>query len=195
MFVSIVWLILAYLVGSFPFGLLIGQVFCRRDPRKFGSKNIGATNVCRVCGLKYGLLVLLLDVLKGFLPVYLATFFSDSVCFLSLTALACLLGHMYSVFLYGQGGKGVATTLGIGLALFPKPILLGVLVLIGALWWTGYMSVGSILFVGSLPFWLLLFDWKYVLLGIIIAILVVYKHKSNIYRLILGEEKSWRKSN
>ncbi|HCO11764.1 MAG TPA: hypothetical protein DIT19_00870 [Desulfonauticus sp.] len=115
----VVWWILAYLVGAFPFGLLVAQVFCRLDPRKAGSKNTGATNIARLCGLKYGLLVLALDLLKGFLPVFAGYYLSNSPWFLSLTGLASIVGHMYSVYLYGKGGKGVATTLGGYLALFP----------------------------------------------------------------------------
>lgn len=192
--VYLTWWLLAYLCGAFPFGLLIGQVFCKVDPRQHGSKNIGATNVCRVCGLKYGLLVLGLDLLKGFLPVFVGSFISNSPWFLSLTALAAVSGHMFSIFLYGKGGKGVATTVGVCLALFPKILLIGLIFFVFAVWITGYISVGSIFLVTVLPM-LLLFSEKisYMPLTLVLGGLVILKHKANIERLIAGTEKSWRK--
>lgn len=190
----VVWWILAYLVGAFPFGLLVAQVFCRLDPRKAGSKNTGATNIARLCGLKYGLLVLALDLLKGFLPVFAGYYLSNSPWFLSLTGLASIVGHMYSVYLYGKGGKGVATTLGVYLALFPLFTCFALLLFALVIWISGYVSVGSIIFVTTVPL-LLVFSPKivYVPLTIVVAMLVIFKHRENIERLIAGTEKSWRK--
>ncbi|MDQ7031540.1 MAG: glycerol-3-phosphate 1-O-acyltransferase PlsY [Desulfonauticus sp.] len=187
------WWTFAYLCGAFPFGLFISQMCCRIDPRLHGSKNIGATNVCRVCGLKYGLMVLVLDLLKGFLPVYVGQVVSNSPWFLSLTAFLAIVGHMFSVFLYGKGGKGVATTVGVYLALFPSFLLAGLLFFVFAVWLTGYVSVGSILFVSVVPIFLLFSEKAcYFPLSLAIAVLVIVKHKANIERLILGTEKSWR---
>jgi glycerol-3-phosphate acyltransferase PlsY len=187
--VYIAWLALTYLIGAMPFGLLVAQAFCRTDPRKSGSKNIGATNVARTCGFKYGLLVLVLDILKGYLPVLIAMNFSHSIFFLSLTALAAVLGHMYSVFLYGKGGKGVATTLGVFLALVPEAIFWAILVCIAVIFLTGYVSLGSIALVSFLPVVLIVTgQWKILYLSLIVMALIFWKHRENIQRLVKGEE-------
>lgn len=189
------WWFLAYLIGAFPFGLLVAQAFCRLDPRKAGSGNTGATNICRLCGLKYGLLVLFLDLLKGFLPVFVGSYISNSPWFLSITGLICILGHMYSIYLYGEGGKGVATTIGVYLALFPHFTLIALLLFGAVIFVSGYVSVGSIIFVTVIPVFLVFGSQiVYIPLALVIACLVIYKHRSNIERLIAGKEKSWRKN-
>ncbi|MBT8764274.1 glycerol-3-phosphate 1-O-acyltransferase PlsY [Desulfohalobiaceae bacterium Ax17] len=187
--VSIFWLALTYLIGAMPFGLLIAQVFCRVDPRKLGSKNTGATNVARTCGLKYGVLTLALDILKGYLPVITATSFSNSTFFLSLTALAAVLGHMYSVFLYGKGGKGVATTIGVFAALVPQALLLSLLVCLAVIFLTGYVSLGSIALVSFLPLVLIVTgQFKLLPLSLTVMVFIFWKHRENIERLVKGEE-------
>jgi len=187
--VSIFWLALTYLLGAMPFGLLIAQVFCRVDPRKLGSKNTGATNVARTCGLKYGVLTLALDILKGYLPVITATSFSNSTFFLSLTALAAVLGHMYSVFLYGKGGKGVATTIGVFVALVPQALFLSLLICLAVIFLTGYVSLGSIALVSFLPLVLIVTgQFKLLPLSLIVMVFIFWKHRENIQRLVKGEE-------
>jgi acyl phosphate:glycerol-3-phosphate acyltransferase len=193
--VNILWLALTYLIGSMPFGLIVARTLCGVDPREGGSRNIGATNVARLCGTRYGLLTLGLDLLKGYVPVVLAMGFSDSTFFLGLTALTALVGHMYSVFLNGKGGKGVATTIGVFLALTPGAITLSLLLCIAAIWASGYVSLGSLTLVASLPVFHLLSGWiGLVPFSLIVMALVFFKHKENIVRLARGEEKPWRKS-
>ncbi|MFP4071292.1 MAG: glycerol-3-phosphate 1-O-acyltransferase PlsY [Desulfovibrionales bacterium] len=191
--VNIFWLALSYLLGSVPFGLLVAKNLCGKDPRDSGSGNIGATNVARLCGAKYGGLTLLLDLLKGFLPVALAAGFSDSTLFLSLTGLAALCGHMYSVFLSGKGGKGVATTIGVFLALAPWALFWSLLLCGVAIQASGYVSLGSLTLVTVLPIFLLFTgNFGFIPVGLIILVLVYAKHRDNILRLARGEEKSWR---
>jgi acyl phosphate:glycerol-3-phosphate acyltransferase len=193
--VNILWLALTYLIGSMPFGLIVARTLCGVDPREGGSRNIGATNVARLCGTRYGLLTLGLDLLKGYVPVVLAMGFSDSTFFLGLTALTALVGHMYSVFLNGKGGKGVATTIGVFLALTPGALTLSLLLCIAAIWASGYVSLGSLTLVASLPVFHLLSGWiGLVPFSLIVMALVFFKHKENIVRLARGEEKPWRKS-
>lgn len=189
-----VWLVLTYLVASFPFGLWAGLAFSGVDPRTAGSRNTGATNVARLCGTKCGVAVLVLDLLKGFLPVALGAALSDSWLFLSLTGLAALTGHMCSVFLYGKGGKGVATTIGVFLAYSPLAALIAVAACAVVIRRTGYVSAGSLVLVGALPLALLVTgNFAYIPVSLVVAAWVAFRHRENIARLMAGEEKSWRK--
>ena len=193
--VSIIWLGLCYIFGSLPFGILISKSFCKIDPRQHGSKNIGATNVSRTCGFQYGLAVLILDILKGYLPIMLAFKFSSSAIFISLTALAVIVGHMYSVFLYGKGGKGVATTVGVFLALAPMATVWAIGICLAVIYLTGFVSLGSLALVTSAPiFFLFTGNFAYILLTLIIMGLVFWRHEENIHRLLTGDESSWRKN-
>jgi glycerol-3-phosphate acyltransferase PlsY len=196
MFAEIIWIILAYLAGSFPFGLFIAQAARGVDPRLAGSGNIGATNVARLCGTKLGVLTLVLDALKGFAPVAIAWKMSGCGAFVfpAMTALAAVCGHMFPVFLHYKGGKGVATTIGAFLALSPGATAVSGLLCAAAIAVTGYVSVGSLLLACSLP----LTVWWAAGFGpvpvtAVVAGLVVWKHKENIARLRAGEEKPWRK--
>lgn len=192
---TLVWLTIVYLVGSLPFGLLISQSCCKIDPRKSGSKNTGATNISRLCGSYYGIITLLLDIGKGFFPVLLAMVISKSAFFLSLTALAVLLGHMYSIFLDFKGGKGVATFIGIFLALTPFALLIALILGILAIWWSKYVSVGSLCIAASVPVLTLITgNILFLPLGLLLALLVFRRHRENILRLARGEEKTWKKS-
>ena len=187
----------AFLLGSAPFGLVFGKVFCGIDPRSAGSGNVGATNVARLCGTFWGVLTLACDLLKGFLPVYLyASFGSGSGGFIYLIGLAVICGHIFSIFLGGKGGKGVATTVGVFLALSPAQLVIAGLACLGMIWRSGFVSVGSMTLVALLPL-LFLFSgrWSDCLFALVVAALVIYTHKGNIERLMRGEEKSWLKKN
>jgi acyl phosphate:glycerol-3-phosphate acyltransferase len=190
---SILWLGMSYLIGAIPFGLLLTKMRGLPDPRLHGSKNMGATNVARVCGTCCGAMTLILDALKGLFAVGVAASFSNSWLFLSLTALAVLLGHMFSVFLDGKGGKGVATTVGIFLGLAFWPAVLALLVCLTVIKLGGYVSLGSLVLVTLMPIFMLLTE-SYSLLPVtlIIMALVYSRHKDNIQRLAQGEEQSWR---
>lgn len=192
--VTIFWLAISYLVGAIPFGLLISKTCCNTDPREQGSGNIGATNVGRVCGTKYGALTLSLDILKGFVPVLLATSFSDSNFFLTMVALATVCGHMFSVFLHGKGGKGVATWVGALAAIsFSGTVICG-LAFLAALYFYNYVSLASLVMVALMPV-VLLFQglWGAIPLALVLMGLVFWKHSDNIKRLMAGEENPWKK--
>ena len=190
-------LFLSYFVGAIPFGLLFSRMV-GKDVRQEGSGNIGATNVNRVLGKKLGILTLLCDLLKGFLPVFVTTFFfvpsADSAWIIALCGLAAVMGHMFSVYLGFSGGKGVATALGVFLFFSPQAILLALLLFIVVVYFSGFVSAGSLAAAAVIP--LLLFmlgsGVEIIFVALIIAILIWVKHSANIKRLIAGEEKSWK---
>ncbi|GAB7080926.1 glycerol-3-phosphate 1-O-acyltransferase PlsY [Megalodesulfovibrio paquesii] len=193
----------AYVLGSIPFGLLIAKAFCGVDPRTEGSRNIGATNVARLCGMQWGVTAMLLDMAKGFLPALMADQLGAGPGLTACIALAALLGHVYSVFLRFRGGKAVATTLGIFAALAPWQCLGAAAICLAAIAVSGYVSLGSLALVVALPILLATTgaggvdgvggSGDYLLLSLAVAGLVFWRHRENIGRLLRGEEKSWRK--
>ena len=191
--VTIFWLAISYLLGAMPFGLLISRTFCGIDPRQQGSGNIGATNVGRLCGTKYGAMTLTLDMLKGFVPVALAASFSDSYFFLTLVATAAVCGHMFSVFLHGKGGKGVATWVGAFVAISTSGTILCALGFLAALYFYNFVSLASLVMVALMPV-VLLFQGLYgaIPLALVLMALIFWKHSENIQRLMAGEEHPWK---
>jgi acyl phosphate:glycerol-3-phosphate acyltransferase len=191
------WLLLvAYFLGSIPFGLLLAKLFGNADVRKAGSGNIGAANVARVAGPLAGILTLVLDTAKGAAAVLLAARFThESAAWMMLAALAALVGHCFSVWLKFKGGKGVATALGVFLALCTPAALAALLLfaLVAASW--RYISLGSISAAAAMPL-LMYFLWAphhapplIIAFGSLAAtLLVVYQHRANIQRLVRGEE-------
>jgi glycerol-3-phosphate acyltransferase PlsY len=188
-----------YLVGSLPSGYWIGRLLAGRDVRTSGSGNIGAANVARLLGLRYGLVVLALDMAKGALPVALVLLLPPAISpvdtqAVSLVALATLLGSCYSLFLRFQGGKGVATASGISLVLWPKAALCALLLFAAAAWRWRYVSLASLIAAVSLPLWLALFDYPklYVGLGGLFALGISLRHHSNVRALLAGSERKWK---
>jgi len=189
------WLPVAYILGSIPFGLIIAEKFCGLDPRKDGSGNTGATNVARLCGPKWGVLVLVCDALKGLIAVAIAMRLSpDSSMLHSLTAMAAIIGHRYSLFMGFKGGKAVATTVGVFIPLAFWQLVIAGAVCILVIWRSGFVSLGSLVLVTLLPV-LLLFSgsWGPLPLAVLVMALVFYAHRENIRRLMRGEEKPWLK--
>jgi len=189
----------AYLLGSIPFGVMIGRFFGHVDVSKVGSGNIGAANVAREAGVKWGLLTLVLDALKGFMPVALAYHsigpaVDPTEVLVGIVGTAALLGHQFPIYNRFKGGKGIATGLGVFLALSPMACLLSgtVFVVMVILW--GYISLGSILAALVLPLWLLVLGHpkQLVLLSLVIALLITFLHRGNIQRLLQGNERRWR---
>ncbi len=187
----------AYLIGSFPTSFIFAKVLKGVDIRQVGSGNAGATNVVRTVGKIPGLITLIIDILKGFLVVTLVAdfFYSFNIdldynFYRGLMALTVVCGHIWSVFLKFKGGKGVATTIGVGAAL-AWPVLLpviGIWVLIFAM--TSYVSLASIIALISFPIFAAIFKYPFytVLFSSIVCLISIYKHKDNMRRLLKGEE-------
>lgn len=215
MIAFIVLPVFGYLLGAIPFGLLIG--FSKGiDVRKGGSGNIGSTNVGRLLGKKWGYLCFLLDVVKGLIPVmvshtFLRNFYQlgdDHVLpirgqwVLLSVAVSCIFGHMFSLYIKFRGGKGVATTLGAVLGIWPFFTLTGVVVFViwVAIWgWLRYVSLASIVaavsfpvifmvFVWRMPHWSMNGLWPFMVFSCFMGALVIIRHRSNIARLLAGTE-------
>ncbi|HIJ78451.1 MAG TPA: glycerol-3-phosphate 1-O-acyltransferase PlsY [Deltaproteobacteria bacterium] len=188
----------AYLVGSIPFGLVFGKM-AGIDVRTEGSCNIGATNVTRLAGKKFGIITLVFDVLKGVIPMVLAGALLAEDGNLELWVALCggmaFLGHLYPIYLGFKGGKGVATALGIFLYLAPLAALLDILVFVGVVYNWGYVSLGSLTAALMMPglVWLLYQSPTVTVLAGLLGVLIWVKHHQNIGRLIRREEKSWKK--
>src|SRR5271154_362257 len=196
--------VVAYLLGSIPFGLLVGGVFGGKDVRKAGSGNIGATNVSRVAGPVAGILTLVLDAAKGSVSVVLAArLTSESATWMMAAGFLALLGHCFPVWLRFEGGKGVATAAGVFLALCPWAMFGALLLFLLVVMFWRFVSLGSIAAAAAIPLLMYLL-WApghapphIVTFGsLAIALLVIYKHDANIQRLVQGEEPkfSFRKS-
>jgi len=180
----------AFLCGSIPFGLVLVKLAGKGDVRQHGSGNIGATNVSRVGGKALGIVTLLLDVLKGFLPVFIAKKLGLGESVLSLLALSAVLGHVFTPWLKFKGGKGVATALGVALAFRAGMVLPALGVFIVLLIAFRYVSLGSVLAAVALP---VILVWKgatpvVLLLWVDISLIVILKHHENIRRLLKGQE-------
>ncbi len=190
---TILWIILAFGLGSIPFGLVISRMVKGLDPREAGSHNTGATNVARLCGLGYGILVLALDIGKGWLPVALALNPDRGWLAMSLVAMAALFGHVFSPFLEYKGGKAVATTVGVFLALSPGVTLAAAAACLLTIKFSGYVSLGSLTLAVCLPVFCLLAGLpQYVPLALAVMALLFTRHRENIERLARGQENPFR---
>ena len=206
---TLLWIILcvcAYLIGSIPFGYIIGKIFHHQDIRKGGSGNIGATNALRLYGVLSGIAVLILDFLKGFIVAWLLyKVVPDKFGYLigekpinafifNLPALMVILGHMYSIFLGFKGGKGVSTALGVFIYIATIPMLLSLVVFLIVVAITRYVSLGSI--VTAFSFFIIDFLWNILVIKdytfpwfqLTVVLLIIYKHYPNILRLLEHQE-------
>lgn len=196
-----VLIILSYLSGSIPSGLIIGKKVKGIDIRKVGSGNIGTANAVRALGPLWGGTVFISDVLKGVIPVVLAIYlprwfpglFPGKTYFYAhaIVGLAAIIGHNYSAFLKLSGGKGIATSFGVFLVLDWRAALIGLLIWIVVVVITRFSSLGSLLGAISIPVVIALFrdPMEYIIFGVVAALLAIYKHRGNISRLIRGEER------
>lgn len=194
---NILILLAAYLLGSIPFSVIIGKLFYKTDVRQFGSGNPGATNMLRTLGTKAGIIVLLLDIGKGVAAVMLAHFMENTGTLSldelkAITGACAIAGHIFPVFLKFKGGKGVATAVGVIYAIQPLFGVIASLLFIAVLVITRYVSLGSILAAAIYPVLNIIFykeSTKGVLIfAIILALVIIFKHKTNIQRLLKGEE-------
>ena len=188
----------AYVIGSIPTAYIFGRVIKGIDMREHGSGNIGATNVFRVIGKAPGIIVLIIDALKGLICVtYLASGFlylapvTRPELYRILVGLSAIAGHNWTLFLKFKGGKGVAASAGVAIGLIPKIFWLGFLVWLITFFITGFVSLASIIAIISVPIFTLAFGEpaEIVIFMCLLCLIIIYKHKPNIRRLARGEEK------
>ncbi|MCD8924304.1 glycerol-3-phosphate 1-O-acyltransferase PlsY [Staphylococcus epidermidis] len=193
----IVMLILSYLIGAFPSGLIIGKLFFKKDIRQYGSGNTGATNSFRVLGRPAGFIVTFLDIFKGFITVFfplwfpvhadgvISTFFTNGL----IVGLFAILGHVYPIYLKFNGGKAVATSAGVVLGVNPILLLILAIIFFSVLKIFKYVSLSSIIaaiscVIGSI----IIHDYILLVVSGIVSIILIIRHKSNIVRIFKGEE-------
>jgi len=189
------FVLIAYFLGAVPIGLLIAKIYGHPDIRREGSGNIGATNVARVVGKKQGLITLIGDISKGAVPVLLAMWLigTDTLTkqfWIALIGFSSFLGHIFPIYLKFRGGKGVATATGVFFAISPLAVIFDLLIFLFVVWRFRYVSLGSLSAAFAMPFLLFIISGKkaYISLSILMAILIFYRHKENIGRLLRGEE-------
>jgi len=193
---GIVLVVAAYALGAIPWGVVLGKTFAGIDVRDYGSKSIGATNALRVLGRKFSIAVLILDMVKGVLPVVIGRAAGLPDWSIGLAALAAVVGHCWSPYIGFTGGKGVATGGGAGVALFPWLLLL-IPIIVGVVLVTRYVSLGSIVTVilasivavvtaamGHLP-------WSWAVAIVLMSAIIVQRHHANIARLRAGTENKF----
>ena len=182
--------VLSYLIGAVPTGLVLVRLLRGEDIRRHGSGNIGTVNVLRVAGPATAVTVLIVDILKGLIPVLLAVRLEAAPWVIVACALAAIAGHNWSVFLGFTGGKGIATSFGVLLGLSWPAAVVAAAVWVVAVAITRYASLGSLVAVASVPFtlWRLQQPVEYVAFGIIAAVFAIYRHRGNIQRLVAGTE-------
>ena len=181
-----------YLLGSVPFGYIVGKLFKKVDIRELGSGNIGATNVFRILGPSLASLVLIGDIGKGIFSIYLVQYLNiDNLLILTIAGLAVICGHDWSLFLGFKGGKGIATTFGVVFGLNPTISILALTIWGVVVITTRYVSLSSILAVISIFIFSILFKqpYEYIIFSAIIMILGIFKHKENIKRLKSKKER------
>ncbi|MEI6208772.1 MAG: glycerol-3-phosphate 1-O-acyltransferase PlsY [Desulfuromonadales bacterium] len=183
----------AYMIGSIPTGLILGKA-CGVDVRREGSGNIGATNLYRTVGRKVGIMTLFGDCLKGFVPVLAVSYSSLPSDYAVWVGLAAFSGHVFSLFLKFKGGKGVATALGVFLALTPLALAMAVGVFALLLYFRRYVSLGSIGAAAVMPVAVALLGGSRILTvaTLLIAAVVIFRHHENIRRLMAGSESKFK---
>lgn len=195
---NILFLALAYLVGSIPFSIVAGKLLKGIDVREYGSGNAGATNTFRVLGKKAGIPVLILDVLKGYLAVNLVwftTYVPSTEIYINLQltfGIAAVLGHVFPVYVGFRGGKGVASLLGFMIAVFPEAAIISIIVFIITLLFSKYVSLSSIFSGLFFPFGVYYLSENLVptmmTFAVFVPILLIATHQRNIERLVRGDE-------
>jgi glycerol-3-phosphate acyltransferase PlsY len=185
----------SYLAGGIPTGYLVVRRLMNIDIRERGSGNPGTANVYRVAGARAGAVTLLVDALKGFVPVLVAhRLYPERPWFAVLCGAAAIIGHDWTVFLGFKGGKGVATSAGVFAALTPQPLALTLMSFLGGMWGSGHISMGSLCAAAVLPVFCLLTGSPrpYAIAALAASLLIVYKHIPNIQRLRQERELAFR---
>ncbi len=188
---KIIAALLAYLIGSIPTGFIIFYLSEKKDIRNYGSQATGATNVLRLKGWKYGLAVFAGDWLKGFLPVLIVLKTFNDLSLAAVCAFLVVVGHCFPLYIKFKGGKGVATTVGIFSILALKPLMVSLVLFLIIVLFTRYVSLGSLLATLSLPVSAFFFQTEYeiLVLGTAVFLVIGFRHKGNIKRLIQGKER------
>ncbi len=190
-FLSILLIVISYILGSIPFGLIISKLR-GIDPRKVGSGNIGTTNVLRSAGIIPAILTLLLDGGKGAISVFISNAIDPSSEYTGYIAgLFSIIGHNFPVFLRFKGGKGVATTLGVLLVILPEIGMISILIWLTVAITTRYSSLSALLSLGLLPFTVLVISPSTIniIFSLLLSILIIIRHRDNIRRLMSGTER------
>jgi glycerol-3-phosphate acyltransferase PlsY len=194
--IPIVWIVAAYLIGSVSFGIIVSKVYGLPDPRTVGSGNIGATNVARSGKKSAAILTLLGDAFKGWLPVWMALQAVDVIWVVAAVGLAVFFGHLFPIFHRFKGGKGVATALGVMLGLSGWLALGALLVWVVVFAVTRISSLSALVAAVASPIlaWVLLSPYPdYVWMVLVMSILLVWRHKTNIQKLLAGTESGFKK--
>jgi glycerol-3-phosphate acyltransferase PlsY len=180
----------SYLAGSIPAGLVFSRLFRGIDVRRNGSGNIGSANVFRVAGPGPAALTLAFDCVKGFLPVFVAQYLGLPLWALLVTGVAAVIGHNWSIFLRGRGGKGIATSIGVLAGIAPMVTLIALAVWIIVILGSRYASLASLLMMVSVPIMLAVLGYAdpYLVFGGGLVALAIYRHRANIGRLWSGTE-------
>jgi len=188
---KILFLLFSYLFGAIPTGYVFFLISDKKDIRNFGSGSTGATNLLRVKGWKLALPVIVIDILKGVVPVFLALKLFSDLRVVVLAGFLVVFGHCFPMYLKFKGGKGVATTTGVFVTLAFKPCLISVAIFIIIIAISRYVSLGSLLSVLSYPFLIIIFNKgeEILFLSIAVFILIAARHSGNIKRLMQGTER------
>ena len=187
---SLILIIIAYLFGSISAAIIVCKVMGLPDPRTQGSNNPGATNVLRIGGKKAAAITLIADMLKGFLPVFIALFLTSDERTLALVAIAAFLGHLYPLFFGFKGGKGVATAFGaiLGINWMVALAMMFVWLIVAYGLKISSMSALAAAVLAPFLFWWLTGSNAFILMSVFISILLIWRHRTNIQRLIEGTE-------
>ncbi len=185
------FIVIAYCLGAVPFGYIFFRLSEKKDIRQFGSQSTGATNVLRLKGWRHAVPVVILDVFKAALPVWLALRLFDDRRVALASAFLAVLGHCFPVFIRFKGGKGVSTAMGSYAMLAPLPFSLSLAIFISVIAWTRYVSLGSLVATLSFPVLAVLIrgDWELAVIGLAVFSLIALRHAGNIGRLCRGEER------
>lgn len=186
---KLTYIFLAYLIGAIPFSLILGLIFVKKDLRLEGSGNVGSTNAARVLGYKIGAITLILDISKGLVPTFIASYYYD-ISFAILIGLFTVIGHVFPVYLKFKGGKAVATSLGVFIVIFSKGVLVALILFILVYILTRYVALASISAAISMPItaYFMANNMNVFYLSLLIALIIVVRHKSNIINLINNKE-------
>jgi glycerol-3-phosphate acyltransferase PlsY len=187
---DILLIVVAYAAGSLSSAIIISKLLALPDPRSQGSGNPGATNMLRIGGKKAAAFTLLGDFLKGVMPVLLARALGTSFEIQLLVALAAFFGHLYPIFFGFKGGKGIATALGVFIALSPKVALACLIIWLGVYRWKKVSSLAGLSATGSAPLiaWLLTHSAAFTLFGSVLALFIFWRHRHNLRNLLAGTE-------